>query len=830
MKKFYMSSLSIAVLALIGCNDGSTTMNQQLEPLKAQDALIPVNPSLNKVDLGKYVSQDATIVDVVSDDNACSSPTINGTVLTFNNDNNNICKYEYTAERVADKQQDRAKLVTVKSATGIVNLPAKSYAVSIDEEVELDIKTLLGSEYPSGYTLGSKFMEIGSNNISIAGDKIKYKGEVEGFNRLIYTLEGSVGGVTDVKLGVLTFNVSGSSNTPPFFNNFIYNNIVAPSEEITLDLSPYLSDADGDDIQLVDVYSLDANASLSDPSDSSNHGIKFSADKSGYYFINVVITDGNGGFNTGIIAINVSVDTSTVEPWNDIWFGSSLFTAPITEEKAHSSNTEFNAVFFDNDHAVVGFNFETATQSCLSSGSLPTSSELAAMFKESKTNWPNDRSYWTLDKKVVSTEGLISEPENNGIYYVSCLSDGFTVQSRSEEFYANGSDYAYIDVNVKSNSVDGVLGKQLTLEILREFDETLEEPIVIVNDTATTDSDGHAVFKLQSTVAEKDIRISVTDDKNNVRYDTFSFIGDNETSTLDEANFEPNGKGTVKVTDSNGNPVQGETINISVDNRDVSVDKDSVISDEMGIARFKLNKPDSIPASQAVIISKKGDDATLHSVSSYKGVLGLGGVNKISHTDTYGKDGYVIHRYSVASSGLVRRDVIEKILEANTLPLSNKYEYVDINGVEYLNAPKMTNNQMASICNAVSSSLGTIRAVDILRNAGYSTNIAWGYGGRHFNDVKKLANVINNEVGMENNVIARQLDKATPFDYPVHTSYFAHNSSAHPEIAVIDPRSKNYGVQQPATALGLVSCSATAHTRTKGQNTLDVPATHYHKY
>ncbi|HIF9130559.1 TPA: hypothetical protein ACX6RR_000906 [Photobacterium damselae] len=830
MKKFYMSSLSIAVLALIGCNDGSTTMNQQLEPLKAQDALIPVNPSLNKVDLGKYVSQDTTIVDVVSDDNACSSPTINGTVLTFNNDNNNICKYEYTAERVADKQQDRAKLVTVKSATGIVNLPAKSYVVGIGEEVELDIKTLLGGEYPPGYSLGNKFMEIGSNSISIAGDKIKYKGEVEGFNRVIYTLEGIVGGAPDVKLGVLTFNVSGPSNIPPFFNNFIYNNIVAPSEEITLDLSPYLSDADGDDIQLVDVYSLDANASLSDPSDSSNHGIKFSADKSGYYFINVVITDGNGGFNTGIIAINVSVDTSTVEPWNDIWFGSSLFTAPITEEKAHSSNTEFNAVFFDNDHAVVGFNFETATNSCLSSGSLPTSSELAAMFKESKTNWPNDRSYWTLDKKVVSTEGLISEPENNGIYYVSCLSDGFTVQSRSEEFYANGSDYAYIDVNVKSNSVDGVLGKQLTLEILREFDETLEEPIVIVNDTATTDSDGHAVFKLQSTVAEKDIRISVTDDKNSVRYDTFSFIGDNETSTLDEANFEPNGKGTVKVTDSNGNPVQGETINISVDNRDVSVDKDSVISDEMGIARFKLNKPDSVPASQAMIISKKGDDATLHSVSSHKGVLGLGGVNKISHTDTYGKDGYVNHRYSVASSGLVRRDVIEKILEANTLPLSNKYEYVELDGIEYLNAPKMTNNQMASICNAVSSSLGTIRAVDILRNAGYSTNIAWGYGGRHLNDVKKLANVINNEIGMENNVIARQLHKATPFDYPVHTSYYASNSAAHPEIAVIDTRSEHYGEKQPATALGLVSCSATAHKRTKGVNTLDVPATHYHKY
>ncbi|EIA0806960.1 hypothetical protein K6327_004598, partial [Vibrio vulnificus] len=127
--------------------------------------------------------------------------------------------------------------------------------------------------------------------------------------RIIYTLTNETSG--DVKMGVInvTASESGAANTPPTTPDVV--GTAGPNQEITL--SPNITDADGDTVQLISVMSPQGGVVKSLVQDGpindayfTNKNFTFQGVAAGLYTVYYTAHDHNGGYNTGRANITVS--------------------------------------------------------------------------------------------------------------------------------------------------------------------------------------------------------------------------------------------------------------------------------------------------------------------------------------------------------------------------------------------------------------------------------------------------------------------------------------------------------------------------------------------
>ncbi|WP_318519981.1 Ig-like domain-containing protein [Photobacterium leiognathi] len=220
------------VLALAGCGgDSSSDITPTPQPppkpeskLLALDGFSTVKPGTKtRVNLSPFVRGDNVQIvsaNVVSSDTHCGIPTIDGTSLDITAGDGAYCSYSYLAQ--SGDIQSYAQLRVLATDADVPMLPPLSQAMVLgSSNLSLNLETLLGSDWPTGYQLNSSSVNVqGSEGnlgsiVSTTGNTIIYKGpELSGWNRLVYTISNLAKPGED-KMGVVYITVSEEVNQPP---------------------------------------------------------------------------------------------------------------------------------------------------------------------------------------------------------------------------------------------------------------------------------------------------------------------------------------------------------------------------------------------------------------------------------------------------------------------------------------------------------------------------------------------------------------------------------------------------------------------------------------
>ncbi|EIA1343593.1 Ig-like domain-containing protein [Vibrio parahaemolyticus] len=573
--------LSAALLLLGGCGgdgDSPQASNNIMAPL-AGDAF----EVLSKDDGQTTVSLKGAVIDpqglqltlesVVATGQGCEAPmSINSQALTFTVDNAKpeLCFYRYTVKnhpaQASQAKVSEANSYVLKSASAGSLLPPLSEITQVGIPISIDITAV------TGYTLDSDVVVLGNGSAVVdttsSPSIITYTPNAQGVTRLVYTMTSDDG--MDMITGTIDVAVSDVGNTAPD---------VAPVElttqpdgsghydinqPYTIDLSGYVSDADGDDVQLILVKAWNANVTLTAPDDPSNLSFTFQTNMQGSHYVTYAVSDHRGGYSVEQVRIE-TYDLSSTATWHDIQKGAKLFSAPLTQSEALVSEVPFVSSHVDsNGSNVATFSFEQAQALCKSKGHLPTSANLVELVGfeggPAAKGWPVDIAFWANDGGTPALINLatgVPATESASGHYVTCLNEGgFTIDAAASNFeaVANGAEKATVTVTLTfdGNPVEGQLVEASTTNTNVTFDST----------TGTTDSSGATSFVLSSLVAEV-VPVSITYAGETLTQDV-TFVADEATSTLSlkvtKDGASDSNEVEATMVDINTNPLVGRSV------------------------------------------------------------------------------------------------------------------------------------------------------------------------------------------------------------------------------------------------------------------------------
>ncbi|TNZ83713.1 peptidase, partial [Vibrio parahaemolyticus] len=521
-----------------------------------------------------------TLESVVPTNQNCDSPeAIDAQALTFTVDNvePELCFYRYSVKnhpaQASQSKVSDANSYVLKGASASSLLPPLSETTQVGTPITITIAAV------AGYTLDSDVVVLGDGGavVDSVASTIAYTPNAQGVTRLVYTMTSDDG--TDMMAGTIDVAVSDVGNTAPSVapvdlteqpGGAGYYDINQP---YTIDLSEYVSDADGDDVQLVQVKAWNASVALAGPDEPSNLSFTFQTSMPGTHYVTYVVNDHRGGYGVEQVRIE-TYDLSSAATWKDIQKGAKLFSAPLTQSEALVSEVPFTSSHVDANGATVAtFSFEQAQSLCESKGHLPTSENLLELVDfeggPAAKGWPIDIAFWANDggtPALIDLSSGATGTESSGGQYVTCLNEGgFVIDAESSDFdaIANGADKASIAVKL---TLDGKPVEGQPIEASTE-----NTNVTLDATTGTTDSNGLTSFALSSFVAEE-VPINITY-SGEVLTQNVTFSADEATSTLslavtkDDADFGSSDGNEVEATmvDINANPLVGRTVTFESD-------------------------------------------------------------------------------------------------------------------------------------------------------------------------------------------------------------------------------------------------------------------------
>ncbi len=584
----FISILLVGFLSACGGGDegGSGDSIHPMKPVGANPGYGAIKPREREYfsleELVQHDSSGATLVDVsiTQGGDLCHSIDISGLGFYLESSDEGSCRVDYTVESVTSGNERSTR---AQSSVGFISsdqqqaeLPPIALSMANHQQVDIDIESLLGGDFPLSYQLIEPVTLLGAGvaTVDITTNTINYLANLEGSTRIIYSLEGDVAGEVDVQMGYIDISVSSEATQPPVANAFTHAISPEVNQLITIDVADHISDPDGDALQLVDVQSFYATVSSSAPADITNTKLDFSAAKAGLHYVSYTISDHHGGFSTNIIEVEVS-DPNQAQQWSDIELDLRIYSAPITAQDAAEQGVVHTGVTLDSGYtpaiSMAAFTYAEATNYCASVGRLPTSVELSDMIaREIPTvnhNWPNATTYLADDSGYVNVIDLSngsSFPYAKGSYYVSCYTDGALIPTViTAEAVADGLGQVQVDVALRLNDLPAV-GETV--------EATISGSAILDSSSVITDSNGIASFTATSWVAESvDITFSFNG-KANVTSQV-KFIGDSDDAQLSSLTLEKDraradgidvNKLTAQVLDSNLNPVENVNVEIYI--------------------------------------------------------------------------------------------------------------------------------------------------------------------------------------------------------------------------------------------------------------------------
>ncbi|MGR5048751.1 DUF1566 domain-containing protein [Photobacterium damselae] len=636
LNTYIITSAAIAIaVALSGCGGGDsssdTTPTPQPPPkpeskLLALDGFSTVKPDTKtRVNLSSFVRGDNVKIvsaNVEGDNSQCGVPTVDGTSLDITAGNGAYCSYSYLAQ--SGDIQSYAQLRVLATDAAVPMLPPVSQAMVLgDSNLSLNLETLLGSDWPTGYQLNSNTIKVqGSEGnlgsiVSTTGNTIVYKGpELSGWNRLVYVISNPAKPGED-KMGTVYITVSEQINQPPAiaepkydYNKNNPSSLVTAGKTVVLDLNSLpnlgITEPDSQDWQLIDVQSYSATVAPTNPNSVTNKSFSFNAGTIGEHYVSYIIADHFGGYSSGLIKITVGAKENPVT-WNNISSNGNTFTAPLIYSQALNKGLNVSAQW-DNgvNNTVAGFGQNTATLYCGTIGELPSVSELKSLRNDSSSTaklnlWPKQKTY--LAQSSGSVVGYNIQTGNtlayntSTPYYVTCVENkNFGLQMLTYTVVANDTRVPVAKVSLPNTSSAVTLSK---------VEGTLSESDVRLLQDKLSDTVEN--ITTQSTKAGT-YRFRVTDTANaasTLTSGTITYIGDIATAefapgtglVVTTYNAIPNGIDTntlvATLTDANGNPisgikVEGEVVSGSPDNTAKIKPTSSSITNAAGQVNFEV--------------------------------------------------------------------------------------------------------------------------------------------------------------------------------------------------------------------------------------------------
>ncbi|WP_429018782.1 Ig-like domain-containing protein [Aeromonas allosaccharophila] len=352
----------------------------------------------------------------------CQPPVVNSEALSFRVDNGSAdaCTYAYTIENVptngaTPKRTQATSYVVISAASSPAMLPILTHTAVVNETIAIDLASELGGYFPTGFTLQSEVIVLGSGTAVAdpASNTISYTAAaVPGITRLIYSYLSADG--TEVRAGAIDVSVSKVADGMPLAENFPGPEDVLPGAVVTVDVKDHISDPNGDPLQLTDAYAYDATVSATDAMSLTNTRFDFVADKPGSYDVSYYVTDHNGGYAIGVVRITVKAKSL----WNDIILSDGArYTAPWEKNLADGLGIPYQDFYEETNatgtYQVALFNYEAALTLCAARGMvLPTIAEMNKLHAEKpdpsgSDNWPVEQPYWTGEALDSSNNGQV---------------------------------------------------------------------------------------------------------------------------------------------------------------------------------------------------------------------------------------------------------------------------------------------------------------------------------------------------------------------------------------------------------------------------------------
>ncbi|MGF1748546.1 Ig-like domain-containing protein [Vibrio cionasavignyae] len=306
------------LVTLLGCNQEASLTGVESEPsnvsISAQDGLIIISANSEAtIDLTDYVSSDkhgyyVSDVELQNGSVSCSEGFPLDTGFSTLIDGEAVCEYNYTVRSLEDDDTlARATIIAATEETIILNLITS--ITNVNTEYKIDIKAELGSDFPTGYKLTNDFTLLGGGVISSVDSEnasFYFSSSTAGFVRIIYTLASTVD-EKKLLVGTIDVSISDSSNNAPVANRDSVESATFSIDK-TIDVASMVTDPDKDDkIQLLAVFSNTAKVALVDKHSLTNTKFSFSPDSGGDHVVSYIVTDHNGGFDIGTIAVKVKL-------------------------------------------------------------------------------------------------------------------------------------------------------------------------------------------------------------------------------------------------------------------------------------------------------------------------------------------------------------------------------------------------------------------------------------------------------------------------------------------------------------------------------------------
>ncbi|MGI2800859.1 Ig-like domain-containing protein [Photobacterium damselae] len=436
------------LLILFGCGGGDgdnneTNGNSNVKniSINAQDLLtFTKGNSRYTVDLRDKVTaedgQSLIISNLNELDNNCSITEKNSLTFSVYTNNNSVCRFKYSVEPSSSDYKGNAEAIVQVVSTSDYKtgtyLPPVSKTVQESGKIVFDSSDLLiesgfGIDPDSIQLIGdTESKDIGF--IESADEKsIIYQAPeaTTGTVRIFYSEIDKINNI--VRPGVIYIAIGQDSNSSPVAINNTLDDLYLTNGQLDIDISAYISDDDGDDLQLIYLSVFLGNAEIT--SDKTFH---YSIDgTTGRESIVYVVSDHNGGYGIGTLSFYIKAYEYIFDETQNL-----LFSPPFVFSDLNDDSIMSGSFHEDGITGIPGlyptFDRTLATGYCQTKGmKLATLNQLKAMRKSvlddkpvflSEYKWNSGLPFLTIDDNSIS---LDNGTENNAVKigYFSCVKD-----------------------------------------------------------------------------------------------------------------------------------------------------------------------------------------------------------------------------------------------------------------------------------------------------------------------------------------------------------------------------------------------------------------------
>ena len=499
----FLAGVSLATF-LTGCNGDSGGNSHKPETASPAGSTAIFSASIRdnaivgertSINVAGYVNTsdnsefEITSVESLSGD-ACQVASSGSTSFDVSSNETQDCLYQYRVSPMNSSAQSESYVRVASASTfASTSLPRITASTTENQEIIIDLETELGASMPdSSYELQEQMVVIGNGSATyLDSQRIQFTPTGKGQSEIFYSYESD----SAIKQGTISVSASElTENTPPTANAFAHQELIKLGESTTIDVASFVSDLDGDNVQLVSVEDFNSAIALLSPTDVTNTQFTFESTTPGAHDVAYTVSDHMGGYTTSVARIEVEPDFSLIQDWEDIVTYDPVidteirFFAPMTKVYADYVNASYTSTYIENgeyglkDAEVVTQTLTQARQYCkVRGGRLPLQRELETLIANetsafSNYNWPTSNHYWTAENvsetnaaTVNLNDGLVGNQSKTVAMYTTCveLSNGVKDFSVEASYLAgSGNEYQY-ELQVLDPDGEGAHYADLTL-------------------------------------------------------------------------------------------------------------------------------------------------------------------------------------------------------------------------------------------------------------------------------------------------------------------------------------------------------------------------------